>query len=231
MCGRVNVSDNEGVSLLLEMLGMDTWPTREPRYNIAPTQTLDVVKLDDELELVPMRWGVSLTMPGKTKNPDGSKKLITKSIQNARSDKVWDSRMWKKLIAEQRVLVPVNGFYEWKRRNKKLESAYYITPAKNDAMFFAGIYRASKDKDKDKDKLPEVSIITTEANKAMSDVHDRMPVILSSQNAQMAWLTDDDRSGLDKLMKPAFNNALTITPVSNYVNNSRNEGPDCIAVA
>jgi len=49
MCGRMNVSDNEGVRFLLESLGMDTWPSRDPRYNIAPTQTLDVVRpLDDE---------------------------------------------------------------------------------------------------------------------------------------------------------------------------------------
>ena len=86
MCGRVNVSDNEGIRVLLESLGMDTWPARDPRYNIAPTQTLDVVTLNDDLELVPMHWGVSLTMPGKTKTPDGSRKLITKHIQNSRSD-------------------------------------------------------------------------------------------------------------------------------------------------
>lgn len=223
MCGRVNVSDNEGVRVLLDSLGMTTWPTREPRYNIAPTQTLDVVKLEDELELVPMHWGVSLTMPGKTKNPDGSKKIITKHIQNSRSDKVWDSRMWKRLIAEQRVLVPVNGFYEWKRKNKKLISAYYITPAKSDAMFFAAIFRDTKGKEK-----PEVSIVTTEANKSMSKVHDRMPVLFTSKNAAMAWLDDDDRNSLDKLMKPSFSNALKYTMVSDYVNNSRHEGPKCI---
>jgi len=223
MCGRVNVSDNEGVRVLLESLGMDTWPTRDPRYNIAPTQILDVVKLDDDLELVPMHWGVSLTMPGKSKNPDGSKKIVTKHIQNSRSDKVWESRMWKRLVAEQRVLVPVNGFYEWKRKNKKLVSAYHITPAKADAMLFAGIYRHTKGKD-----LPEVSVITVDANKTMSKVHDRMPVILTSQNAAMAWLQDDDKGGLDKLMKPTFNNALKLTQVSDYVNNSRHEGPECI---
>ena len=224
MCGRVNVSDNEGVRALLESLGMDTWPARDPRYNIAPTQTLDVVKLNEDLELVPMHWGVSLTMPGKTKNPDGSRKLITKHIQNSRSDKVWDSRMWKRLIAEQRVLVPVNGFYEWMRKNKKLVAAYHIAPAQADAMFFAGIYRESKDKS----KLPEVSVVTTDANKAMSKVHDRMPVLFTSQNAAMAWLQDDDRDSLDKLMQPCFNNALKFTQVSDYVNNSRHEGPECI---
>jgi len=220
MCGRMNVSDNEGVRVLLESLGMDTWPSREPRYNIAPTQTLDVVRpLDDEgLELVPMHWGVSLTMPGK------SGKIVTKNIQNSRSDKVWSSRMWKKMIAERRVLVPVNGFYEWKRKNRQLEAAYYITPAGKDAMFFAGIYRPSKDDD----EKPEVSIVTTEANKAMSKVHDRMPVILTSQNQAMAWVQEDDRDSLDELMQPAANNALKFTVVSDYVNKSTNEGPECI---
>ncbi len=220
MCGRINVSDNEGVRVLLESLGMTTWPSREPRFNIAPTQTLDVVQWQDDetLALVPMSWGVSLTMPGK------SGKMITKRIQNSRSDKVWTSRMWKKLIAEQRVLVPINGFYEWKRRNGKLQAAYYITPAGKEAMFLAGIYRESKD---EADK-PEVSVITTEANQAMSKIHDRMPVILGSQNAAMAWLQDDQKDSLDELMQPAANNALKFTEVSSYVNNSTNEGPECI---
>ncbi len=104
MCGRVNVSDNEGVRLLLESMGMETWPERDPRYNIAPTQTLDVVRLDDELTLVPMSWGVSMTLPGKNG-------MITKRVQNSRDDKVWSSRLWKPLMENQRVLIPVNGFY------------------------------------------------------------------------------------------------------------------------
>ena len=54
MCGRVNVSDNEGVRVLLESLGMSTWPSREPRFNIAPTQTLNVVRMESELSLQAM---------------------------------------------------------------------------------------------------------------------------------------------------------------------------------
>lgn len=218
MCGRVNVSDHEGVRQLLESMGMDTWPSREPRYNIAPTQTLDVVMLQDEsLLLKPMSWGVSLTVPGKTK-------MITKRVQNSRSDKVWTSRMWKQLIAEQRVLVPVNGFYEWRRKNRKLDAAFYITPAQMPAMFFAGIYRRSKDAA----EKPEMSIMTTEANTVMSEVHDRMPVILGSQNAAMAWLQEDDKATLDQLMQPTDNAALRFTQVSDFVNKSTNEGPECI---
>ncbi len=217
MCGRVNVSDNEGVRVLLESLGMTTWPSREPRFNIAPTQTLDVVRLEPELSLQPMSWGISMTLPGK-------KGMVTRRIQNSRDDKVWSSRLWKPLMENQRVLVPINGFYEWKRENRQLVSAYYMTPALKPAMFLAGIWKASAT---DADK-PEVSVITTTANDAMSAVHDRMPVLLLSANEAMAWLQESDRASLDALMKPAGNDALVFTEVSSYVNKSSNEGEQCI---
>ena len=218
MCGRVNVSDNEGVRLLLESMGMDTWPTRDPRFNIAPTQSLDVVKHgDDGPVLDSMSWGVSMTLKGKKGQP------ITKRVPNARDDKVWSSYQWRYLIPEQRVLIPVNGFYEWKRENKKLVQAYYITPADSAAMFFAGIYRVPKDDD----GRQEVTIITTTANDAMSQVHDRMPVILSSHNEAMAWIQEADKDSLTQLMQPASNDALVFTAVSDYVNKSSNEGEAC----
>jgi putative SOS response-associated peptidase YedK len=215
MCGRVNVSDNEGIRLLLESMGMDTWPARDPRYNIAPTQTLDVVKGDLSLEA--MSWGVSMTVAGK-------KGMVTKCIQNSRSDKVWSSRLWKPLIENQRVLVPVNGFYEWKRVNKKLVAAFHITPANQSAMFFAGIYTVPKDQS----QKSQVSVITTSANEAMSEVHDRMPVILDSHNAAMAWLQENDKDSLSDLMTPASNEILRFTEVSSYVNKSSNGGSECI---
>jgi len=221
MCGRMNISDHEGIRSLLESLGMETWPVQKPRYNIAPTQALDVVTLDgDQPTLANMSWGISM----KTKGAKGQP--ITRRIPNSRDDKVWTSYLWRYLIPEQRVLIPVNGFYEWKRKNKKLIAAYHITPAGKPAMFFAGIYR--KPKDEQADPLCEVSIVTTSANEAMSDVHDRMPVILSSQNAAMAWLLENDRETLDELMQPASNDALLFTQVSDYVNKSTNEGPECI---
>lgn len=219
MCGRVNVSDNEGVRLLLESMGMDTWPASDPRFNIAPTQSLDVVKQDDDgPALTSMSWGVSMTLKGKKGQP------ITKRVPNARDDKVWSSYLWRYLIPEQRVLIPVNGFYEWKRENKKLVQAYYITPSSSTAMFLAGIYKVPKN---DTGK-PEVTIITTGANDAMSQVHNRMPVILSSQNEAMAWIQEADKDSLIELMQSASNDALVFTPVSDYVNKSSNEGPECI---
>lgn len=223
MCGRMNITDHAGVRQLLETLGLSLspkdWPGQSPRYNTAPTQTVDVVVHKSGLPvLVPMSWGVSMQTKGKKGQP------LTRRIPNARDDKVWTSYLWRYLVPEQRVLIPVNGFYEWKRVNKKLVAAYHITPAKGSAMFFAGIYRIPKD-----EQNPcEVSIVTTGANQAMSEIHDRMPVILSSQNAAMAWIQENDRESLEELMQPACNDALVFTEVSSYVNKSTNEGEECI---
>ncbi|MFK7891795.1 MAG: SOS response-associated peptidase [Granulosicoccus sp.] len=218
MCGRVNVSDNEGVRQLLEAMGMETWPSREPRFNVAPTQVLDVVAMQQQApKLQPMSWGVSITVNGK-------KGQITRRVQNSRSDKIWTSRMWKPLISCNRVLVPINGFYEWRRRNKKVEAVFHITPTRLRAMFLAGIYRNTATPAGE----PEVSIVTTEANESMAPIHDRMPVILASRNAAMAWLQDDDRESLNELMQPANNESLIFTQVGDYVNKSSNEGHECI---
>ena len=122
------------------------------------------------------------------------------------------------------MLIPVNGFYEWKRENKKLVAAYHITPAAGPAMFFGGIYK----KPKDEGSSPEVSIVTTAANKAMSAVHDRMPVVLTSDNAALAWIKENDRETLDELIQPGDNNTLVFTQVSEYVNKSTHEGAQCI---
>ena len=218
MCGRMNISDHEGIRSLLESLGMETWPTQQPSYNVAPTQSLDVITMvEDQPELTAMNWGISMKSKGKKGQP------ITRRIPNSRDDKVWNSYLWRYLIPQQRALIPVNGFYEWKRKNKKLVAAYHITPAGRPAMFFAGIYRKSKH-----EEPCEVSIITTSANDSMGKVHDRMPVILTSQNAAMAWIQESDRQSLDELMQPAQNEALVFTQVSDFVNKSTNDGPECI---
>ncbi len=221
MCGRVNVHDNEGVKQLLEAMNMQAKPNRAPRFNIAPTQPLDVVRYRQGLTWESMSWGVSVSARGKRGQ------VITKRVPNARDDKVWSSYLWRSLIPEQRVLIPVNGFYEWKRENKKLVQAFYITPSNHTAMFLAGIFREPKGGD----STPEVSIITTAANEEMRNVHDRMPVWLSSKNKAFVWLQETDKDSLSELIKATHKNSFVFTPVSNYVNKSTNEGPECMQVS
>lgn len=219
MCGRINVSDNEGVRLLLSMLGMETWPSREPRFNIAPTQTLDVVQWRDQPVLTGMKWGL---IPPWAKPGQFSSPLI-----NARSETIRTKPSFRQLIATQRVLIPINGFYEWLREGKS-KTPYYVSPTEQAAMFVAGIYQQSSKPNEDGSlKKPEVCVVTTEANAAMAKVHHRMPVILPVETA-LSWIDNDDRDTIDELMKPASNQPLRLKQVSSYVNSSRNEGPQCI---
>jgi putative SOS response-associated peptidase YedK len=218
MCGRINVSDNEGVRLLLSMLGMETWPSREPRFNIAPTQTLDVVQWNDQPTLTSMKWGL---LPPWAKPGQFSSPLI-----NARSETIRTKPSFRQLIATQRVLIPINGFYEWLREGKS-KTPFYVSPKEHAAMFVAGIYQQpTGENDDGSKKKPEVCVVTTEANSAMAIVHHRMPVILPIASA-LSWIDNSDRDTIDELMKPASNQTLGIKRVGSYVNSSRNEGPQC----
>jgi putative SOS response-associated peptidase YedK len=222
MCGRINVSDNEGVRLLLEMLGMDTWPTRDPRYNIAPTQSLDVVQWDGSSPaLAAMQWGIipSWAKPGKFSRP----------LINARSETVREKPSFRNLIANQRVLIPINGYYEWHRVDKS-KTPFYIRSSTAKAMFVAGIYQpptmASIEEHGDAAKS-DVCVLTIAANESLSVVHNRMPVVVSVDDA-MIWIQPSETNQIDALLKQASNDALVFSEVSSYVNSSRNEGPQCI---
>ncbi len=221
MCGRINVSDNEGVRLLLAMLGMEVWPSRDPRFNVAPSQALDVVGWQNEAAVHQrMQWGL---IPAWAKPGTFSAPLI-----NARSETIHEKPSFRKLISSHRVLIPINGFYEW-RRTGKVKEPHFVKPAFADAMFIAGIYQPpSKASSDDKPARAQVCAVTVEANEVMSKVHHRMPVILDSADA-LTWIQPGDKNTLDQLMVPASNDALQILEIGDYVNSSRNEGPECVA--
>jgi len=217
MCGRLCIVDNPDFRELFRSLGIDAFDPPAARYNVAPTQRLDVVRQAGAPLVESMAWGFSLTVRGKA-GP------VTRPVFNARGDKVWDSPMWRSAIADHRVLVPVSGFYEWQRSGGKPVQAWFIGPAgeapAQGAMWLAGIARPGD--------APQVSIVTTEPNGPMSKLHDRMPVILRSSNEAMAWLQGDDRATLEALMVPADDRALAFTKVSDYVNSARHEGARCV---
>ena len=219
MCGRMNITDNEGVRLLMELVGMPSWPSIQARYNVAPTAVLDTVARDVNAEStlthLQCHWGM---VPVWAKPGQFSSPLI-----NARSETVWQKPSFRNLIKHQRVCVPINGFYEW-RRQGKTKTPFYIYPANGKAMFVAGIYQKSTD------TRCDVTLLTTAANAAMAPIHHRMPVIIES-DAVNEWLYNDDSAALNSLMQPAHNELLTFKEVGNYVNNARNEGPECIEAA
>lgn len=214
MCGRVNVSDHKGVQNLLEWLNIPLFPEQfTPRYNITPgSQLLSIFNSHTNLESSYMEWGI---VPRWAKPDQPSRILI-----NARAESIWDKPSFRNLIKDKRIIIPVNGFYEWKREGKN-KTAYHIHAPDENALALGGIYQISAE------GVMQCCVVTTAANQNMARIHDRMPMILSRENMK-DWLLSADRQQLDQLMLPAPDNSITLTPVSPYVNNSRHEGPRCV---
>jgi len=217
MCGRLNITDNEGIRLLMELVGMPSWPTIQARYNVAPTALLDTLAKDPhsntDISHVSANWGL---IPVWAKPGQFSSPLI-----NARAETVWEKPSFKNLIKRQRACIPINGFYEW-NRSAKQKIPHYIFPAQDQAMFIAGIFQKSAE------SRIDLSLLTTQANAAMAPIHHRMPVIIPADGVK-EWLCNDDATVLNDLMFATNDGVLASREVSSYVNNARNEGPECIA--
>lgn len=184
----------------------------KPNYNVAPSQRMPVfvLKNDRDLELVEMQWGIRRVV-----GPDAEKNII-----NTRSDKAF-GRFWGKTVRQKRCLIPANGFYEWKTKGK-LKIPYWIHPRKTNVFAFAGIY--SEDEDGNK----HYSIMTTEPNKEMRNIHSRMPVILTKAE-ESKWLLEDKETAMSELLRPYHDDGLEIYEVSKDVNNPRNNTAELIA--
>ncbi|MBC7707802.1 SOS response-associated peptidase [Polaromonas sp.] len=204
MCGRYTLSKVD--QLAQRYAVTEVLKSIKPSYNVAPTQTMPVV-IDHEgankIEL--MRWGIPRFIgPGKVKD-----------VFNTRADKAFWS--WKKLTSTQRILIPATGFYEWKQQADG-KQPFFIHPKDEELFSFAGIWNTWKD-DEGRE-LKTYSIMTTEPNKEMSGVHNRMPVILHQED-EAAWLSpsnDNDRGALEALLRPYEDNGLELFEVSRDVN-------------
>lgn len=192
-----------------------TGPARNlaPRYNIPPTATINVIVPEGEgLALKPMRWGL---IPALRKNPKPPGFTF-----NARADKVETAWTWKEPFAKRRCIIPMSGFYEWRREGKE-KTPFHITMADKGIMPVAGIWERGKLKGEDVDT---VALITTDANATMQPIHDRMPVIVDDDDRD-AWLSG--RAGTEILL-PCYDDWIEPREVSSYVNKVANQGPECV---
>lgn len=213
MCGRVDVHDRAGVNKLLGVLDVTVARDRfKPRYNIAPSTMLVTVCHKVAYEVADMQWGIvpHWARPGQFERP----------LINARAETIHEKPSFRKLVARTRVIVPVNGFYEW-RRAEGSKATFYFRSAARDALALAGIYQISRD------GQMQCCLITTDANAEMRPIHDRMPALIP-QEAMQDWLRSEDTHVIDALMKPAADDSITSVEVSSYVNNAKNEGAKCI---
>lgn len=216
MCGRMNVSDQPGIEALLDELGVALGSRAfDARYNVAPTASILTLTSpgDGTMELADMHWGLT---PAWAMKSGGQGPII-----NARAETARQKRTFKKAMGESRIVIPANGYYEW-RREGKLREAWYMSPAEAPGFCFAGISTISGDGEL------QACVLTVAANEKMQPIHHRMPLLLDTDDVS-SWLSSDDEATVDALLKPDTDSNIETTPVGSYVNNARNEGPQCIA--
>ncbi|MBV7378792.1 SOS response-associated peptidase [Maritimibacter sp. DP4N28-5] len=213
MCGRMaNTLPHDAVANLFGAVPANTLPPL-PDYNICPTQDVAVITWENgKRRYRPMRWGF-LPVWYKAMN-DGP------LIINARSETVAEKPAFRGAIRETRCLVPVTGFYEWHRAGGK-KVPHFFHRADGEPLVMAGVWR-----DWGEDGLSSFAVLTTEANALMAPIHNRIPVVIESEDWGM-WLGEEGK-GAATLMHAPAEEVLTYHRVSQAVNSNRAEGPDLI---
>lgn len=220
MCSRyLLTSPPEAVRSYFRTANVQDFP---PRYNIAPTQPVMIVRHNParEREMALVRWGM---IPAWVKQPGEFATLI-----NARSETAAHKPSFRGPLRHRRCLVPTDGFYEW-NGPPRAKQPYLIRPKIGGGrlMAMAGIWEHWMGADGS--EIETVAILTTGANTAVGVIHERMPVIVPPSDFER-WL--DCRPGSAEqvmdLMRAAPDDQLEIQAVSRKVNNSRNEGADLI---
>lgn len=218
MCGRIAV--NIPADELRKIFKLIEAPKVNPHYNISPTQSVGVVRSDNngDNHFDYLIWGL---VPGWSKDFSIGSHMI-----NARSETVAEKPSFRQAIKHRRCIVPASGFYEWDRNGTK-KQPYYIHMADRSIMGLAGLWDSWKSPEGS--YLETFSILTTSANSLLEEIHDRMPVILSPDTFEL-WLNKNmhDPTQLEMLYAPSPANELCMYKVSDQVNISRYESPSCI---
>ncbi|MEO8625570.1 MAG: SOS response-associated peptidase [Candidatus Limnocylindrales bacterium] len=224
MCGRMTMrTDPSDVARIFDAEVRDpaAFADLGPRYNVAPTQPIEVVvQREDGRVLELHRWGL---VPSYAKNVSAGNGLI-----NARAETIATTPAFRTSFARRRCVIPADGFYEWRRDGSGKSSRkqpFLIHAADDRPLAFAGMWAPWKDPATG-NWLLSAAVVTTQANGTVGQLHNRMPVIL--EPAEWPIWTDPeirDPGLLSDLLRPASDDLLVLSPVSALVNNANNEGP------
>jgi putative SOS response-associated peptidase YedK len=217
MCGRYTITSAPEVYRAL--FGYGEQPNFPPRYNIAPTQPIPIVRLEQgERHFALVRWGL---IPSWVKDPNDFALLL-----NARGESVTDKPAFRNAMKRRRCLIPADGFYEWQAGGGR-KQPYYIR-AKSGAPFaFAGLWETWEGPNGE--EVDSATIITTRANRQLAGIHDRMPVIVPADAFDL-WLDcmNVDATTAAALIQPAPEGLLEAYPVSTAVNRTANDNANLL---
>lgn len=216
MCGRYNLTaSSETIVEHFQLLGQVRF---QPSYNIAPAQKiLNIVELEDQSKkAVNLFWGL---VPSWAKDSKNSSHLI-----NARSETVREKPSFRAAFNHRRCLIPATGFYEWLKTDAG-KQAFHVHRTDQQLFAFAGLWEQWQH---ETEILYSCTILTTAATELMKPIHDRMPVIIPTDQYHH-WLdkTADANQAFALLDNQAYTH-MTATPVSAWVNNPRHDDQRCI---
>lgn len=211
MCGRYSFTKS---SLPVEL---DQQENLTPRFNIAPSQDCPIILQSHPEQVNMYQWGF---VPHWANDPKIGYKMI-----NARAETVAEKPAFRNAFRYSRCLVLADGFYEWKKTSTG-KQPFRIVLQSEEYFYFAGI--SSIWRSQNGEERTTFSIITTQPNELMEDIHDRMPVILRETDKDL-WLSDqlDSKIHLD-LLQPYPADQMKAYPVSPTLGNVKLDHPGLI---
>ena len=217
MCARYVITSP--AAAIRALFGYDEQPEFPPRYNVAPTQPIPIVRLQDgKRAFALVRWGF---VPAWVKDPRTFSLLI-----NARGEAVLDKPSFRNAMRRRRCLVPADGFYEW--RDGTPRRPYFVRPKAGGPIAFAGLWETWTGPNGE--EVESAAIVTTRANRLLAAIHDRMPVIVPPEAFNL-WLdcAKVDAPTAAALIAPAPGALLECYEVSLAVNRATNDDVGLIA--
>ena len=217
MCGRFALFSSP-VKIMNHFATIDEL-NLEPRFNIAPSESVPIIRLDETGKRVCelARWGL---IPSWVEDPDEIQHPV-----NAKAETAAIKPMFRHAYRTSRVLIPADAFYEWTTRNGK--QPYLIKLKDNELMGLGGLLESWHGYETE---IRTFTILTTNANLLMADIYDRMPVIIKPEDYS-SWLdtklTDIPR--IQAMIKPYPERLMEAYPISRNINNPLHDSPDLIA--
>ena len=221
MCGRFTL--RAPASVVAAQFGLFEMPPFTPRFNIAPTQPVAVVRACPEgpgleRELAWLRWGL---IPSWAKDPAIGNRMI-----NARAETAAEKPAYRAAFRHRRCLVVADGFYEWQRTGGR-KQPYFIRMRDDRPFAFAGLWESWHGPEEG--PLESCTLLTTEPNELLEPIHNRMPVILAADDYRQ-WLdpTIQKPEAVAMLLRPLPAEGMTSYPVTTYVNSPTRDDARCI---
>lgn len=213
MCGRFTLAAPG--EALADEFELEETPELVPRYNIAPTQPVLVLRARPTgRRAETMKWGIAYP-PSQGRRPP--------LLINARAETLGERPAWKDALWRRRCLIPADGFYEWKDEDGRRQP-YYIARRDGRPLALAGLWQPRFTPEGE----TSCTIVTTRPLPPVAAIHDRMPVVLDPA-ARSVWLDEEaEREAVVRLLlTPALPYEMAVHPVGTLVNSAAHDEPAC----